>query len=73
MEQQLNHAMDTKDCPLKLLGTTIVFRSGNPIMEHKLSKVGVSTARAIIALSPMGVEHDEANSTMVQQVLALNS
>mmetsp|Transcript_17989 Transcript_17989/g.23847 ORF Transcript_17989/g.23847 Transcript_17989/m.23847 type:complete len:812 (+) Transcript_17989:61-2496(+) len=73
MEQQLNHAMDSNERPLKLLGTTVVFRSGNPIMEHELSKVGVSTARAIIALSPMGVEPDEADSTMVRQVLALNS
>eukprot|EP00957_Ditylum_brightwellii_P025098 1899687-Ditylum_brightwellii.AAC.1 len=64
MEQQLNHAMDSNDCQLKLLGTTDVFRSGNPIMEHELSKVGVSTTRAIIALSQMGVEPNEADSTM---------
>eukprot|EP00957_Ditylum_brightwellii_P088636 6751116-Ditylum_brightwellii.AAC.1 len=67
IEQQLNHAIDSNKRPLKLLGTTVVFRSDNPIMEHELSNVGVSTARAIIALSPMGAEPDEADSTMVQQ------
>eukprot|EP00957_Ditylum_brightwellii_P144641 11018923-Ditylum_brightwellii.AAC.1 len=53
MEQQLNHTMDYNKRPLNLLGTTVVFRSDNHIMEHKLSKVGVSTSRAILALSPM--------------------
>eukprot|EP00957_Ditylum_brightwellii_P071574 5441948-Ditylum_brightwellii.AAC.1 len=38
IEQQLNHAMDSNKCPLKLLGTTVVFRIDNHIMEHKLSK-----------------------------------
>eukprot|EP00957_Ditylum_brightwellii_P092934 7076469-Ditylum_brightwellii.AAC.1 len=53
MEQQLNHAMDSNKCPLNFFCTTVVFRSANHIMEHKLSKVGVFTARAILALSPM--------------------
>eukprot|EP00957_Ditylum_brightwellii_P156315 11897809-Ditylum_brightwellii.AAC.1 len=54
MEQQLNHTMDSNERPLKLLGTTVVFRSDNHIMEHELSKVGVSTARAIIAFFSNG-------------------
>eukprot|EP00957_Ditylum_brightwellii_P128571 9807690-Ditylum_brightwellii.AAC.1 len=68
MEQQLMHAMESNECPLILLGTTVVFRNGNPIMEHQLSKVCVTPVRTIISLSPMDMEPIEANSTMVQQV-----
>eukprot|EP00957_Ditylum_brightwellii_P130699 9970698-Ditylum_brightwellii.AAC.1 len=51
MEQQLTYAMESNKCPLELVGKTVVFRSGNPIMEHTLSKVSVSTDRASLAFA----------------------
>jgi len=71
MEETLDAAVSTRDHPMRLLGTEVVFRSGNPLMENELDKVSASTARSIIALSPDGCDPDEADSRMVRQVLSL--
>lgn len=72
MEQALRAAVESKDGGLDLKGTVVIFRSGNPLLEHELHKVSVKTARAIIALSPDDMnDPDEADSRMVRQVLSL--
>mmetsp|Transcript_30418 Transcript_30418/g.80882 ORF Transcript_30418/g.80882 Transcript_30418/m.80882 type:complete len:614 (+) Transcript_30418:849-2690(+) len=71
MEEMLRAAESSKDDGLKLHGSRVVFRSGNPLAEHDLIKVSAHKARAIIALSPDGLEPDAADSRMVRQVLSL--
>jgi hypothetical protein len=72
MEMQLRHATERVEQPLRLLGTAVVFRNGNPLAEQELHKVSVLTARSIIVLSPFG-NANESDSTMLRQVLALKS
>jgi len=72
MEMTLRAAVESRDNGLDLKGTEVIFRSGNPLLEHELHKVSVMTARAIIALSPDSMnDPDEADSRMVRQVLSL--
>ena len=54
MEERLESALNAKDNPLQLLGTEVIFRQGNPILEQDLKKVSANTARSVIALTPPG-------------------
>jgi len=75
MEAKLLYATErsTSEHQIKLLGTEVIFRSGNPLMEHELRKVSVATARSIIVLSPPDTDADEADSLIVRQVLAIKA
>lgn len=75
MEAKLLYATErsTSEHQIKLLGTQVIFRSGNPLMEHELRKVSVATARSIIVLSPPEMDPDEADSLIVRQVLAIKA
>lgn len=70
MEEMLEAAITAHE-PIRLLGTDVVFRCGNPLMENELDKVSAHTARSIIALSHDNCDPDEADSRMVRQVLSL--
>jgi len=71
LEDLVRAAVESRENGLRLLGTQIIFRSGNPLAEHELHKVAIETSRAVIALSPDGLDPDEADSRMVRQVLSL--
>lgn len=58
---------------LELMGTNIVFRSGNPLEESELQRVSVLTARSVIALSSECLGPDEADANQVRQVMALKA
>ncbi|KAL7438541.1 hypothetical protein ACHAXM_006345 [Skeletonema potamos] len=58
---------------LELMGTSIVFRSGNPLEESELQRVSVLTARSVIALSSECLGPDEADANQVRQVMALKA
>jgi hypothetical protein len=73
MEELLRNACDVREHPLRLVGSKVIFRSGNPLTENSLYKVSASSARSIIALSPDGLDPDEADSRMVRQVLAIKA
>jgi len=73
LEEKLESAINAKENPLDLMGTEVVFRQGNPILENELKKVSASTARAIIALTPPDFDSDEADANMLRQVLALKA
>eukprot|EP00586_Coscinodiscus_wailesii_P022876 CAMPEP_0172499366 /NCGR_PEP_ID=MMETSP1066-20121228/126348_1 /TAXON_ID=671091 /ORGANISM="Coscinodiscus wailesii, Strain CCMP2513" /LENGTH=736 /DNA_ID=CAMNT_0013273075 /DNA_START=251 /DNA_END=2461 /DNA_ORIENTATION=- len=73
MEATLRSAIEIREHGLDLMGTEVVFRSGNPLMEHDLRKVSVLTARSIIALSAVNEDPDESDSKMVRQVLSLKA
>ena len=66
-------AMANPEGGLRTLGSEIIVRSGNPLMEHQLRKVNANSARSIIALSPEGMEPDEADAHMVMQILTLRN
>jgi hypothetical protein len=55
-----------------LLGTKVVFRTGDPIFTTDLVKVAASTARSIIVFAGEG-EPDEADSRTLRVVLGLMS
>ena len=71
MEERLNSALNARENPLQLLGTEVVFRQGNPILENDLKRVSANTARSVIALTPPDFDSDEADANMLRQVLAL--
>jgi len=73
MERMLQLALGSPTHSLSLLGTNVVFRSGNPLLEHELLKVSVAMARAIIVLSIPHVDSDEADSIILRQVLAIKA
>lgn len=73
MEDRLYMAINSKEDPLQLLGTEVVFRQGNPILENDLKKVSANTARSVIALTPPDFDSDEADANMLRQVLALKA
>jgi len=73
MEEILGSAVEAREHGLKLLGSKVIFRSGNPRTEKALHQVSASTARSIIALSPDDLDPDEADSRMIRQVLALKA
>mmetsp|Transcript_11245 Transcript_11245/g.22265 ORF Transcript_11245/g.22265 Transcript_11245/m.22265 type:complete len:821 (+) Transcript_11245:92-2554(+) len=71
MEETLKSAVESLQGGLNLLGTTVIFRSGNPLNEHEIMKVSIHSARAIICLSTDVDNADDADSRMVRQVLSL--
>ncbi len=73
MEETLEAALHSKEHAFELLGTEVIFRSGNCLAESDLKKVSISTARSIIALSPETTDPDEADSKMLRQVLSLKA
>lgn len=73
MEELLTAAIEAREHGLKLLGSQVIFRCGDPLMEKSLRQVSASAARSIIALSPDGLDPDEADSRMIRQVLALKA
>jgi len=73
MEERLENAINAKENPLDLMGTEVVFRQGNPILENDLKKVSANTARAVIALTPPDFDADEADANMLRQVLAIKA
>ena len=73
MEETLNAALQSKEHAFELLGTEVIFRSGNCLAESDLKKVSISTARSIIALSSVTTDPDEADSKMLRQVLSLKA
>lgn len=73
MEDRLQMAIDAKENPLDLMGTEVVFRKGNPILESDLKKVSAASSRAIIALTPPESTADEADANMLRQVLAIKA
>lgn len=50
-ESVLSSAVESLQGPLRLLGTQVIFRNGNPIHEHEMMNVSVKSARAIICLT----------------------
>ena len=73
MEERLASAVASNENPLQLLGTDVIFRSGNPLLESELRRVSTQTARSVISLSSEDLDPDEADSTQVRQVLALKA
>lgn len=74
LEAKLALAMSQeRGSALELMGTNIVFRSGNPLEESELQRVSVLTARSVIALSPESLSPDEADANQVRQVMALKA
>lgn len=73
MEEILASAVEAREHGLRLLGSQVIFRSGNPRTEKALHQVSAPTARSIIALSPDSLDPDEADSRMIRQVLALKA
>ena len=47
----------------------VVFRSGDPLLESELAKVGVTRAKSILALSRHDLSPDDADASMLRQVL----
>jgi hypothetical protein len=72
MEEQLENAVSSDGGGLRLCGTEVLFRSGNPLLESHLRRTSASVARAVIVLS-RGFDHDEADGQTVRQVLALRT
>jgi hypothetical protein len=72
MEQELKTATMSEENPLLLRGSQVVFRCGDTLLDSELFRVGVSRARCIIALSRGDMMPDEADSSMLRQVLSLN-
>ena len=71
MELTLLSAVESLQGGMKLMGTEVIFRSGNPLNEHEIRNVSVHSARSIICLSSDKCSADEADSRMVRQVLSL--
>ena len=49
----------------------VVFRCGDPLLETELEKVGVSRAQSVIALTREDMDPDDADSSMLRQVLSI--
>ncbi|KAL7517511.1 hypothetical protein ACHAWX_002430 [Stephanocyclus meneghinianus] len=75
LEDMLTSAVLSKENPLRLLGTEVIFRSGNPLLESELRKISVNTARSVISLSKTqeDMDPDEADANQVRQVMALKT
>jgi len=71
MEETLESAIESRENALHLMGTEVIFRSGNPLVQFDLMKVGVLSARSIIMLAADNISPDESDSRMVRQVLSL--
>ena len=75
LEELLHSAVMSKENPLRLLGTEVIIRSGNPLLESELRKISLSSARSVIALSKTqeDMDPDEADANQVRQVMALKT
>ena len=73
LETTLASAVVSNENPLRLLGTEVIFRSGNPLLESELRRVSTQTARCVISLSQEDIDPDEADATQVRQVMALKA
>ena len=75
LEDLLQCAIMSKENPLRLLGTEVIIRSGNPLLESELRKISLSSARSVIALSKTqeDMDPDEADANQVRQVMALKT
>jgi Trk K+ transport system NAD-binding subunit len=75
LEEMLNAAVASKENPLRLLGTEVIIRSGNPLLESELRKISVNSARSVISLSKTDddMDPDEADANQVRQVMALKT
>lgn len=73
MEETLASAVLSNENPLRLLGTEVIFRSGNPLLESELRRVSTQTARSVVALTSEELDPDEADATQVRQVMALKA
>uniref|UniRef100_A0A7S0EYY4 RCK N-terminal domain-containing protein n=1 Tax=Hanusia phi TaxID=3032 RepID=A0A7S0EYY4_9CRYP len=71
MESILQGAIDSKERRLNLRNSQVIFRSGDPLLEQELFKVGVTRAKSIIALTREDMNPDDADSLMLRQVLSL--
>ncbi|KAL7503089.1 LOW QUALITY PROTEIN: hypothetical protein ACHAXN_000928 [Cyclotella atomus] len=75
LEEMLNAAVSSTENPLRLLGTEVIIRSGNPLLESELRKISVNSARSVISLSNTNddMDPDEADANQVRQVMALKT
>lgn len=73
LEGLLASAVSSMDNPLQLLGTEVIFRSGNPLLECELRRVSSHAARCVISLSTDEMDPDEADANQVRQVMALKA
>jgi len=73
LEETLASAVASNENPLRLLGTEVIFRSGNPLLESELRRVSTQTARSVVSLSSEDLDPDESDSTQVRQVMALKA
>ncbi|EKX53191.1 hypothetical protein GUITHDRAFT_84343 [Guillardia theta CCMP2712] len=79
METILQGAIDSKERRLNLRGSQaspappVIFRSGDPLLEQELFKVGVTRAKSIIALTREDLDPDEADSLMLRQLQVCNA
>ena len=73
LEAIVASAVVSNENPLRLLGTEVIFRSGNPLLESELRRVSIHTARSIVSLSLEDLDPDEADATQVRQVMALKA
>ena len=73
LETTLASAVASNENPLRLLGTEVIFRSGNPLLESELRRVSAQTARCVISLTLEDLDPDEADATQVRQVMALKA
>jgi hypothetical protein len=60
------------DRPVKLYNSKVIFRSGDPLLESELYKVGVDRARSIIVLSCDDSSPDESDSQTLRQCLSIS-
>eukprot|EP00755_Sulcionema_specki_P034224 Sspe_Gene.20976::Locus_7784_Transcript_1_1_Confidence_1.000_Length_2450::g.20976::m.20976/K21866/POLLUX, DMI1, CASTOR; ion channel POLLUX/CASTOR len=65
MEQEI------RESNIKLRGSMVVCRKGNPTVLHDLKHVSAETARSVVVLSPVGVSADEADARSLRVVLCL--
>lgn len=75
LEELLSSAVASTEHPLRLLGTEVIIRSGNPLLESELQKISVNSARSVISLSKThdDMDPDEADANQVRQVMALKT
>jgi ion channel POLLUX/CASTOR len=64
---------DAQSGDFSLHGTSVAFRTGDPLSEGSLSLVAAASARSIVAVTREGTDPDEADALAVQLLLALRS
>ncbi|OQR88605.1 ion channel [Thraustotheca clavata] len=66
LEAELHSQMHEED----LLGTKVVFRSGNPLLIMDLRKVSAHTARSIVIMASLG-DADKSDASVLRIILSL--